>query len=106
MYMPFDGMLESQRLVRGDAAVLEAFVDEICAEVLASEERVAIGLNPEVEICIAYGDAKQEARASKLKAMINERLPSAGVYLKRIGPVVGSHTGGTVLAPFYFAKTR
>ena len=96
MRLPYEGKLESVAKVRGNKAILHEFVNIV---------NDSMG-DPEGEIRVSYGGACQRDRAEALVELIRQILPEARMSLHRIGPIIGAHTGRTVLAIFFFGRDR
>ncbi|MCL2002363.1 DegV family protein [Candidatus Saccharibacteria bacterium] len=95
MRLPYEGRLESVGKVRGKA-LLKEFA-KVVGDTLVSDDE---------EVWLSYGGNSQLERANTLRDMIKELKPKARVSLHRIGPIIGAHTGETVLAVFFLATTR
>lgn len=96
MRLPYDGKLESVSKVRGSKAVLKELAGYVHDSIL----------EPDGKVWISYGGESQRDRAEALKALVREYCPDAQVTLHRIGPIIGAHTGETVLAVFFFSNER
>lgn len=55
---------------------------------------------------IAYASPTELKRAEKLKEYLLKADPDIDLSMHRIGPIIGSHTGGTCLAFFFYIKER
>lgn len=96
MRLPYEGSLELVGKVRGGQKILKDYAQKV-SETLLEEDG---------QVWISYGGESQLWRAVTLKSMIEELRPEARVSLHRIGPIIGAHTGETVLAVFFFAIER
>ena len=96
MRLPYDGKMEAVKVVRGGKRLLEEMVSRAGAT----------ALDVEGNFWVYYGGKEQLERAQELGALLAEWFPKACISYHRIGPVVGTHTGRTVLALFYFAAER
>lgn len=89
------GKLAKQKNVRGgDDAALKEIAKQVEADIVDRD-----GL-----IVISYADCPE--KAEKQKEFILKRLPDATVIFDRIGPVIGTHAGGTTVAVFFISKHR
>lgn len=97
MRLPYNGKLEAVEKIRGDKAMLKRFV-----------EQVTKTIQPWSKIWLAYGAEAERDRIEELRIMLTDALPSnvPAISLHRIGPIIGAHTGPTVIAAFFFAKKR
>lgn len=96
MYFPStDKLSMSGRLHKGDK-LLHAWVDYYNNHVAPDNEFVRIG----------YGGAAELPRAQKLVRLLKERagLTDEQIQLTHVSPIVGAHTGSTVLS-FFFKQT-
>lgn len=74
------------------------------AEMLADMAAASIE-NPERQaVIISHGDCADDAVL--LQRLLTERCTTSGILLTRIGVIVGTHTGGGVLAVFFWGKPR
>ena len=87
-----EGKLIPIKKIRGRKKTLDYIASEFRSTWNGGDELVVIG----------YGAEQDEARA--LKDMITKDGGPTNVELVTIGPVIGAHTGGTVVALFYFNK--
>ena len=95
MTVDTEGRLIPYKKEHGRKKVLKAMIAEM-------QERVE---NPEKQIIlINHGQCLEDAEA--LKTMILENFTVKDVIINRIGPVIGCHTGPTVLALFFKGKKR
>ena len=93
MYFPStDKLSMSSRLYMGDK-LLRAWVDYYIEHVAPDNEFVRIG----------YGGEAELPRAEKLIRMLKERtdLTDEQIQLAHVSPIVGAHTGSTVLSFFF-----
>jgi len=96
MCLPYSGMIKSIGRVKGSKAVISALADRVENEIADSHDSV----------WIAFGGAKNHGRAEELMFAVLERCPDAKTRVHRIGPIIGAHTGETVLAVFFLASGR
>lgn len=97
MRLPYNGKLEVVEKIQGDKAMLKRFV-----------EQVVKTAEPWSKIWLAYGAEAAKDRVKDLEIMLTDALPSniPDITTHRIGPIIGAHTGPTVIAAFFFAKER
>lgn len=95
MTVDTEGHLIPYKKERGRKKVLKSMIAEM-------KERVE---NPEDQvILISHGQCLEDAET--LKAMVLENFTVKDVIINRIGPVIGCHTGPTVLALFFKGQER
>ena len=95
MTVDVEGRLIPYKKERGRKKVLKAMITEM-------KERIE---NPEEQIIfISHGQCFEDAET--LKAMVLENFTVKDVIINRIGPVIGCHTGPTVLALFFKGQER
>ncbi|MEG1500651.1 MAG: DegV family protein [Clostridiales bacterium] len=90
-----EGGLMAYKKERGRKKILKVMVSEMEDRIIDSEKQV---------IAIGYGTCQSDALI--LKEMILNKFPVQDVILSRIGPVIGIHTGPSVLALFFWGKER
>lgn len=96
MYAPSDDKLTmSSKIFRGDR-LLHEWVQYYCDHVADDNEFVRIG----------YGGAAERPRAEKLIRLLKEKasLTDDQIQLTHVSPIVGAHTGSTVLSFFFKQK--
>ncbi|MCL2038625.1 DegV family protein [Candidatus Saccharibacteria bacterium] len=97
MRLPLNGKLESVGKVRGEKAIIRELSDIVYDTLYEDGGKV----------WVSYGASSQRERAEQLAEAIREKRPGAQVSAsQRIGPIIGAHTGPTVLAVFFFSKKR
>ena len=95
LHVDVEGRLVPLKKERGRKKILKSFIEGM-------EERIE---NPEEQtVFIGHGDCLPDAL--RLKEMIMEKIPVKDIMIGRVGPVIGAHTGPTVLAVFFLGKTR
>ena len=95
LYVDWQGRLVALKKERGRKKILKCFVEEMAARIENPEEQIVL---------IGHGDCPGDAE--RLKEMILEKVPVKEVQIGRIGPVIGSHCGPTVLALFFLGQAR
>jgi len=96
MRLPYGGVLEPVRKVRGSKKLLVALAEKVRDTIIDQSG----------EIWVAYGSIEQKSRAVELAEIVQQMLPSAEISFHRIGPIIGAHTGPSVIAIFFFANER
>lgn len=96
MYFPSDDKLSIASKIRRGDKILSEWVDYYIENVADDNEFVRIG----------YGGEAELPRAEKLIAKLKERtdLTDEQIQLARVSPIVGAHTGSTVLSFFFKQK--
>lgn len=99
MYFPYDDVLQiGKKFFRGSNSILQAWV-KTYLEQRVDDERGKI-------VHIAYASPTELKRAEKLTDYLLKADPDIDLSMHRIGPIIGSHTGGTCLAFFFYTKER
>lgn len=98
MHLPRKGKLTTMDTVTGGKRALKRF-----AEMTADTIRDVSG-----EIWVCYGAAEERSRVEQYVELVKDatRLPDAKVSYHRIGPIIGAHTGPTVIAFFFVGIHR
>lgn len=96
MQLPYNGRLESTNTIRGEKRILHVLASRVAETIL----------DPRDKIWVSYGASSELGRANTLASFLGKDLPLANISLHRIGPIIGAHTGPTVLAVFYRATSR
>lgn len=96
MYFPSDDKLSIASKIRRGDKILSEWVDYYIENVADDNKFVRIG----------YGGEAELPRAEKLIAKLKERtdLTDEQIQLAHVSPVVGAHTGSTVLSFFFKQK--
>lgn len=95
MHVDHEGELISVSKVRGRKSALTAMVNEMEKNVTALEQQ---------SIWVCHGDCQKDAEA--LAEQVKSRFGLQEVHIGRVGPVIGSHTGPSILALFFAGKER
>jgi DegV family protein with EDD domain len=96
MCLPYSGKLQSIKKVRGAKVIIRELADRVENEIN----------DPHDYVWIAFGGDNDYGRAEELMLAVLERCPNAKTRVHRIGPIIGAHTGETVLAVFFLASGR
>ena len=93
MYFPSNDKLSIDGRIRRGDKILHEWVDYYLEHVADDNEFVRIG----------YGGQKSQERAQKLVRLLGEKvgLESDKIQLAYVSPIVGAHTGETVLSFFF-----
>jgi len=84
---------------RGKKQTLRIMSDRIAANIQRSDDGSPIGA-----ILISHGDCLDKAQ--ELSKLIHEALPNIGIEFTRMGGVIGTHCGPTVMGAFYLGYER
>lgn len=96
MYFPSDGKLSCKRSYRGDM-ILHAWADYYVKNVADDNRFIRIG----------YGGEEARERAEKfIKILVEKGVSRDQIQLAYVSPVVGAHTGETVLSFFFMQKKK
>ncbi len=96
MYFPSDGKLSYERSYRGDR-ILHAWADYYVENVADDNRFIRIG----------YGGEEARERAKKfIDILVEKGVSRDQIQLARVSPVVGAHTGETVLSFFFMQKKK
>ena len=93
MYFPSNDKLDFQKKFRHGDTILREWVDYYIEHVADDNEFIRIG----------YGGSASQRRAEKLVQMLEKRagMTRDQIQLAYVSPVVGAHTGDTVLSFFF-----
>ena len=93
MYFPSNDKLSMDGRIRKGNKILHEWVDYYLEHVADDNEFVRIG----------YGGAKAQERAERLVELLESRtnLSRDRIQLAYVSPIVGAHTGDTVLSFFF-----
>ena len=93
MYFPSNDKLSMDGCIRKGNKILHEWVDYYLEHVADDNEFVRIG----------YGGAKAQERAERLVELLESRtdLSRDRIQLAYVSPIVGAHTGDTVLSFFF-----
>ena len=90
-----EGKIVAADKVKGSKKILRFFLDTIQQNVEEPEAQTAFVLHANNMDC-----------AVKMKDLIMENVPFAGVEIQDVGPVIGCHTGPGVLAVIFMGKEQ
>jgi DegV family protein with EDD domain len=93
MYFPSDGKLDMQGKLRHGDTILREWVNYYIEHAADDNEFIRIG----------YGGSVSQRRAEKFAQMLEERagVTRDKIQMAYVSPVVGAHTGDTVLSFFF-----
>lgn len=93
MYFPSDNKLSMDGRIRRGDKILHEWVDYYIEHVADDNEFIRIG----------YGGSKSQERAEKLVRLLESKagLSRDKIQLAYVSPIVGAHTGDTVLSFFF-----
>ena len=95
LHLDNDGRLTSIHKVRGRKASLRTLVEKMQATAFTDIEQT---------IYISHGDCLSEAMY--VAELVKEAFPNFELCLGNVGPVIGAHTGPSVVAVFYQGTSR
>lgn len=98
LYADADGKLQTAEKVRGRKKALTTLVDYM--EELAEPYRA----ENEPMIVITHGDVLEDAEF--VKKEVEERLGYHNFVISNVGPIIGTHTGASLVVLSFFGKDR
>ena len=98
LYVDMDGKIQTGDKIRGRKKALTTLVDYM--ETLAEEFRA----ENEPMIVIAHGDVEEDAEF--VRKEVEERLGYHNFMITNAGPIIGAHTGASIVVLSFFGKDR
>ena len=92
-----EGKLVVEKKLRGRKKAIEYMVDNM-------EARIGSGKDDNHVIGICHGDCSEDAEF--LKNLVKERLGFSSFIESNVGPMIGSHTGSSLLVLSYLGESR
>ncbi len=98
LYLDDSGKIQTAEKIRGRKKALSILVEYL--EVLGEEYRA----ENEQMLVIAHGDAEEDAEY--VKKEVEEKLGYKKFMITNVGPIIGTHTGASLVVLAFFGKAR
>ena len=98
LYLDDGGKIQTGEKIRGRKKALSTLVEYL--EVLGEEYRA----ENEQMLVIAHGDAEEDAEY--VKKEVEEKLGYKNFMITNVGPIIGTHTGASLVVLAFFGKDR
>ncbi|MBR3518240.1 MAG: DegV family protein [Lachnospiraceae bacterium] len=98
LYLDDSGKIQTAEKIRGRKKALSTLVEYL--EVLGEEYRD----ENEQMLVIAHGDAEEDAEY--VKKEVEEKLGYKNFMITNVGPIIGTHTGASLVVLAFFGKDR